>query len=284
MALGQGSPAIDAGGDCLDITQAEAPPLASDQRGEPRANPCDIGAFESQPPSASSAPTIVGSAIEGQSLSCANGTWLGDLPLTFSTQWLREGGAIGGATGSTYLTTPADVGHRVSCAITATDIYGTQTAQSPQVIVGAASAPPPIRTATVTRVSETHRVWREGNRLAQISSKGKKRAPIGTTFSLSLNEQAPVAFAFTQETTGRRIGRKCVAKTRKNATRKACKRTVTAGTLSFTGHSGTNRVVFQGRISRSNKLKPGRYTLVITATNAAGQTSAPQKLSFTIVK
>jgi hypothetical protein len=69
----------------------------------------------------------------------------------------------------------------------------------------------------------------------------------------------------------------------------ACKRTVTAGTLSFTGHSGMNRVVFQGRISRANKLKPGRYTLVITATNtagqtSAGQTSAPQKLSFTIVK
>jgi hypothetical protein len=216
-------------------------------------------------------------------LSCANGTWLGDLPLTFSTQWLRDGGAIAGGTGSAYVTTPADVGHRVSCAITATNIYGTQTAQSPQVIVGAAPAAS-TPTAMVTGVSETHRVWREGNRLAQISSKGKKRPPIGTTFTFSLNEQAQVAFAFTQETTGRRVGRKCVAKTQENATRKACRRTVAAGTLSFRGHSGMNRVVFQGRISRSNKLKPGRYTLVITATNTAGQTSAPQKLSFTIVK
>ena len=39
-------------------------------------------------------------------------------------------------------------------------------------------------------------------------------------------------------------------------------RTATAGTLTFTGHSGTNKVAFQGRISPKEKLKPGRYTLV----------------------
>jgi hypothetical protein len=32
------------------------------------------------------------------------------------------------------------------------------------------------------------------------------------------------------------------------------------------------------------KLKQGRYTLVITATNSAGVRSAPKSLSFTIVK
>ena len=75
-----------------------------------------------------------------------------------------------------------------------------------------------------------------------------------------------------------------MAKTRKNARRKSCKFTTTAGTLSFGGHAGTNRVVFQGRVSASKKLKPGRYTLTITATNAAGQRSASQTLSFTIVR
>jgi hypothetical protein len=59
---------------------------------------------------------------------------------------------------------------------------------------------------------------------------------------------------------------------------------VVKGTLSFTGHSGKNRVSFQGRISHSKKLLPGTYTLVITATNAAGQNSAPSRLSFTILK
>jgi hypothetical protein len=50
------------------------------------------------------------------------------------------------------------------------------------------------------------------------------------------------------------------------------------------GHSGSNKVVFQGRISRSQRLKPGVYTLVITATNPAGQRSAPASLRFTIVR
>ena len=67
-------------------------------------------------------------------------------------------------------------------------------------------------------------------------------------------------------------------------TQRVGRRTATAGTLTFTGHSGTNKVAFQGRISPAKKLKPGRYTLVITATNSAGVRSAPKSLSFTIVK
>jgi hypothetical protein len=43
-------------------------------------------------------------------------------------------------------------------------------------------------------------------------------------------------------------------------------------------------VRFQGRITRRKKLKPGRYTLVITATNSAGQRSLPRSLTFTIAK
>jgi hypothetical protein len=100
--------------------------------------------------------------------------------------------------------------------------------------------------------------WREGNRLAGIS---RAKAPTGTTFSFSLNEQATVTFSFASSVGGRK-----------------------AGTLTFPGHSGTNKVAFQGRISPREKLKPGRYTLSITATNTAGMRSAPRSLSFTIVK
>ncbi len=34
----------------------------------------------------------------------------------------------------------------------------------------------------------------------------------------------------------------------------------------------------------AKRLPPGRYTLIITATNAAGARSAPVSLSFTIVR
>ena len=59
---------------------------------------------------------------------------------------------------------------------------------------------------------------------------------------------------------------------------------MTAGGLTFTGHSGANTVAFQGRISPAKTLEPGHYTLVITAANQAGMRSAPKSLDFTIVQ
>jgi hypothetical protein len=136
---------------------------------------------------------------------------------------------------------------------------------------------------TISNASQSHRSWREGKALASFSRK-RKLAPLGTRFSFTLNEQASVSFAFTQQLGGRKVNGKCLAQTNKNRRKRACKRTVTRATLSFAGHAGTNRVSFQGRVSRAKKLTPGRYTLVITATNGAGQHSAAKSLSFTIVK
>jgi hypothetical protein len=144
--------------------------------------------------------------------------------------------------------------------------------------------PPPGTPPSVTGVIQSRHAWRGGNKLAQISANRKKAPPVGTTFTFTLNEQASVSFGFTQKVVGRAAGHKCVAKTRKNSKQKACKRMVSAGTLTFSGHGGTNKVAFQGRISPSKRLPPGSYTLVVTAANSAGHSSAPQRPSFTIVK
>jgi DNA-binding beta-propeller fold protein YncE len=133
----------------------------------------------------------------------------------------------------------------------------------------------------VSNVTQTNSEWRLGHDLAQMSA--RKKQPVGTTFSLTLNEQATVRFAFTQQARGHKVGHRCVAIARRNRKRQSCKRTVTAAVLSFTGHSGTNRVVFQGRVSPTRRLKPGHYALVITAANSGG-TSTPRSLSFTIVR
>ncbi len=45
---------------------------------------------------------------------------------------------------------------------------------------------------------------------------------------------------------------------------------------------GTNKVSFQGRLSRSHRLKPGRYTLYITAVDSAGVPTEAHAVSFTI--
>lgn len=134
---------------------------------------------------------------------------------------------------------------------------------------------------TVTNLTQSHRRWREGNGLARTSK--KSRLPLGTVFSFTLNEAAKVSFTFTQSAAGRHVKDKCVAQSRKNHRKHPCKRAVIRGTLSFTGHTGPNKLSFQGHISRRQKLKPGRYTVTLTATSAKGQ-SAPKTLSFTIVK
>jgi hypothetical protein len=129
-------------------------------------------------------------------------------------------------------------------------------------------------------VHQSASTWREGSKLAQLSK--SKKLPIGTTISFTLNESASVSLAFTELATGRKVGGKCVPATTKTRHKPACKRTVSAGTLSFAGHGATNKIVFQGRLSRSRKLAPGRYRLLITATNADGVRSNPVSLSFTI--
>ena len=98
----------------------------------------------------------------------------------------------------------------------------------------------------VARVRQSHARWRLRR---------------GTTFSFVLDQDARVGLAFM-----RKVGRRKVA----------------IGTLPVTGHSGTNKVRFRGRLSRSKTLRPGRYTVAITATNAGGR-SAARSLRFTVV-
>jgi hypothetical protein len=57
-----------------------------------------------------------------------------------------------------------------------------------------------------------------------------------------------------------------------------------AGSLGVSAQAGFNRVRFQGRLSRTKKLVPGRYTVRITATNAAGRSATSRALTFRIVR
>jgi alpha-tubulin suppressor-like RCC1 family protein len=135
---------------------------------------------------------------------------------------------------------------------------------------GTTPAPPSVRDARQSAAR-----WHEGNRPPRI---GHPRTPTGTTFSFSLNEPATVRFSFIRMAHG---GLSCAARANGSTTRKVCD-DVTAGTLSFAGHSGSNKAVFAGRIAHTTELKPGRYELTITATNSADQSSPPVALDFTI--
>jgi hypothetical protein len=83
------------------------------------------------PPSNTSAPSISGTAEDGQTLTCDPGTWTG--APTFTFEWLRDGVPIPGATGSTYALTPDDVGRQITCRVTGTNVAGSDQATSPPV-------------------------------------------------------------------------------------------------------------------------------------------------------
>jgi hypothetical protein len=127
---------------------------------------------------------------------------------------------------------------------------------------------------------QSHRRWREGSKLAHASA---SRVPVGTMFSFSLNERATVELAFIQRRGGRTLHGRCVAKS-SNRHLPACTLERWRGRIGWSAKAGTNKLAFQGRISRSRKLPPGAYTLLINATDAARHRAGPRRLSFTIIK
>lgn len=123
LALATKSAAIHHGeAHCVD---ALGLPLTVDQRGARRHSPCDIGAFEGQPPSHGKAPKLSGRAVTGQRLTCMFATYAGDQPQTNTVQWLRGGAVIAGATGKQYLVKAGDTGRRLACRQIVTNPYGT---------------------------------------------------------------------------------------------------------------------------------------------------------------
>jgi hypothetical protein len=148
------------------------------------------------------------------------------------------------------------------------------------------AAPPPV--PSLGSIHEAHKTWREGGKLASIATasnhrKPKKKPPVGTTFTFTLNTAATVKVAFTDRVAGRKVKRKCVAQSKHNKHDSPCQRTVTAGTLTLAGHAGTDKITFQGHVSKKQKLAPGGYTVTITATNATGH-SRTRSTKFTIAK
>jgi hypothetical protein len=202
-------------------------------------------------------------------------------------------GAISGtpiSTGPLCLTVPCPqpASEVYDPTFTVTDSDGVEaSAQLPIAIVASSASGPlapsiPAIHPSITAIRESASRWREGSKLPRISR--RKGLGVGTTFSFALNEAASVTFRFYGQVQGRKVGRQCAAETGKNHKRRRCTRDVSAGSLAFHGHTGTNKVVFDGRISRAKKLEPGRYTVTIEATDSAGLHSAAVSLRFTIVK
>ena len=100
-------------------------------------------------------PSIVGKAMEGETLKASSGMWWHS-PTAYTYQWELCGGrgesctAIGGATGSAYRITASAVKHRLRVSVTASNTGGSTPASSADTsMVQAVESPPqaPINTA-----------------------------------------------------------------------------------------------------------------------------------------
>jgi hypothetical protein len=90
----------------------------------------------------------------------------------------------------------------------------------------------------------------------------------------ALSEPAVVTVTTTRSRSGRRVGERCRAPTRRTARAPTCVRSAVVGRLRHEARAGHNRVSF-GR-----RLPPGRYRVTAVARDAAGNVSRPSRVRF----
>jgi hypothetical protein len=282
MALMPGSPAFRALTSCAD---------SFDQRGQPRASPCSIGAFEPEPPtigaSAGPSPAVTGQPV----VFTASPADADPTDALSAVTWsFDDGASASGDSVSHTFTTPGF--H--SGAAKVTDPFGFSATAVATVQVSAPGGaplpggPPPgsgptAVIARLTGLSESYATFAVSAAPTPLTATtAARRHHRGTVFTFTLDRAATVRIAITTMAPGRRVHGRCRLSSRALRHQPRCQAVVTAGTLMRAAHAGSNRVPFSGRIG-SKALKPGRYTASFTAIDVAGA-SAPQTLSFTIVR
>jgi Tol biopolymer transport system component len=162
-------------------------------------------------------------------------------------------GTIGGLVNGVVAYTPnKDFEGTDTFAYTGTDDASSAAPATVTINVGAGrdtTAP------SVSGVKLSRKRFRRGTKA------GISPTPIGTTISFRLSEAARTTLTFKRMKSGKR-----------------------AGSLSVSGKAGLNHVRFRGRLRRTRFLAPGRYKLVLSAKDAAGNRSKPLGgPTFTIV-
>lgn len=118
--------------------------------------------FYPEYPQNTAAPSVSGTATQGNTLSCTTGTWTSTdayNPISYSYQWTRASSDISGATSSTYTTVVADVGNAIGCKVTATNNRGTTTVSSSNTITVTSALPSAPTNLTLTNNTPTPGVF-----------------------------------------------------------------------------------------------------------------------------
>ncbi len=144
-----------AGGECATIPSASSSTLITDSQevghtvravvtaknadGTSAATSAPSAAVASAAPKRKKAPTITGTAQDGQLLTAVDGTWKGTQPLSLTYQWqsCQRGpcSPISGATTASYRATTAQLGQKLRVLVTATNAAGSATAASKRTAI-----------------------------------------------------------------------------------------------------------------------------------------------------
>jgi hypothetical protein len=119
----------------------------------------------------------------------------------------------------------------------------------------------------------TRRRFRTARRRAARAA-ARRPAPVGTTVRYRLSEPSVVRFAFT-----RRASTRCG----KAARKRRCYLWRKAGSVGRLSPAGPSKLRFTGRVGR-RWLRPGRYRVEISASDAARNSSAAVVLAFRVVR
>ena len=94
------------------------------------------GESPTAPPVNVDIPYLSGDGLPGGTLNCTMGNWEGT-PDSYSYQWLSDGQSVKATTGGdTYQVLPEDVGHSITCVVTATIALGsTDAPESNEVMI-----------------------------------------------------------------------------------------------------------------------------------------------------
>jgi hypothetical protein len=253
-----------ANGDVYRI-QSDGNP-ATDPRCAPPSPPSPPPAPPLHPPVNTSAPAIHGSPTPGAELSCSPGGW--SAATSFASEWLRD--AAPRAAGATYRPRASDVGHLLSCRVTASNAAGSARASSAAVRVRR-----PAPRLSALRITPT------AFQAANSGASHQRNDSRGATVTFDLDESATVTFSVQRARSGRQINGRC----RRDSPHPNAKRcaiwTAVPGGFRATGKRGTNRLKFTGLIG-GRRLDPGSYRLVARARDAAGRDGAPVHARFSI--
>jgi len=117
------------------------------------------GAARAEAPTNTALPSVSGTAVEGQTLTAAPGSWSGTTPISFSYVWQlcdssgRSCERAPGAEGSTHLLGGEAVGKTVRVVVSATNPDGVRSAHS--AVTGLVAAATPTTTAATTTAPTT---------------------------------------------------------------------------------------------------------------------------------